>query len=371
MRIKWPIIILFLFFISAGIYLLWPLGSSDFNIKYNEKEIHDRLNFLSEKKIGKETNQPNIILITVDDLGMADVSLYDEGNTQTPNIDRLGAEGIVFENAYVTSPVCAPSRAALTTGRYQQRFGFEFTIHERYLRNRLEYFGFKYFIDSYPWEARWMTKVPNEAAIEQQGLPSSEITLAEILKKDGYQTGIIGKWHLGYDENHLPSNFGFDEQYGFFSSHSLYAPESIDGIVNQKIDADWTDPYIWSGQRNNEHAIFRNNKEIEENDYLTDRITDESIAFIEKKKQDPFFLWVSYNAPHTPLQAPLEYVNKFKHIEDPVKRIYAAMISNLDDNIGRLMAYLEDNELENSLIIFLLPRPIFSRLHFLLCQADQ
>ena len=352
MRIKNSLFIVIIFLVTLLAYLLWPLGSSNFAITHDQTAL-DQKNYYLNNNAEKHAKSPNIILITVDDLGMADVSLYGEGTIQTPNIDRLGAGGVVFENAYVTSPVCAPSRAALITGRYQQRFGFEFTIHERYLRNRLEYLGFKYFIDSYPWEARWATEVPDESAIQQQGLPSSEITLAEILKKHGYKTGIMGKWHLGYDEAHLPSRFGFDEQYGFFSSHSLYAYENTKGIVDQKIEADWTDPYIWSGQRNDEHGIYRNNKKIEEKGYLTDRITDESIAFIEKNKQEPFFLWVSYNAPHTPLQAPQEYINRYKNIDDPVKRIYAAMIHNLDDNIGRLMKYIEDNNLDNSLIFLI------------------
>jgi arylsulfatase A-like enzyme len=263
----------------------------------------------------------------VDDLGMADVSLYGEGDMSTPNIDRLGQQGVVFENAYVTSPVCAPSRAALITGRYQQRFGFEFTMHERYLRNRLEYLGFRYFVDSDPWEAKWTNKVPDEDNIHNQGLPLSEITIANVLKRQGYQTGVIGKWHLGWSEEKRPSAFGFDEQYGFFMSHSLYAPEGTDGMIDQKNEGDWTDPYIWGGQRIGPCAIYRNYVEIEETGYLTDRITDESIDFVNTHKEEPFFLWASYNVPHTPLQAPKEYVYKFLHIEDPIKRIYRAMIS--------------------------------------------
>lgn len=147
---------------------------------------------------------------------MADCSLYGEGDIKTPNIDKLGKQGIVFENAYVTSPVCAPSRAAIITGRYQHRFGFEFTIHERYLKNRIEYLGFRYLIDSEPWEAKWMSEVPNSKAIDEQGLPNSEITLAEVLQQKGYQTGLVGKWHLGWSNEKLPSEFCFEQQYGFY-----------------------------------------------------------------------------------------------------------------------------------------------------------
>jgi len=349
-RKKFIIILLVLLPILA--FLLWPLSSADFAIREDPVSLEEKKTILNSITGSRDTNLPNIILITVDDLGMADVSLYDEGDISTPNIDLLGEQGVVFENAYVTSPVCAPSRAALITGRYQHRFGFEFTMHERYLKNRLEYFGFKYFIDSDPWEPKWAGKVPGKDAIHKQGLPVSEISLADVVKRIGYRTGIIGKWHLGWSEEKRPSAFGFDEQYGFFMSHSLYSPEGTDGIVDQKIEGDWTDPYIWSGQRIGPCAIYRNYVEIEEKGYLTDRITDESFAFIKRHKEEPFFLWVSYNAPHTPLQAPKEYVKKFKHIKDPVKRVYRAMISKLDDEIGRFMAFLSDYNLEKNTLVF-------------------
>jgi len=350
-----PLVLLFLLFILPVIpVLIYPMASSDFKIEIEDAALESKSDFLQATSQNPDTRRPNIILITVDDLGMADCSLYGEGDISTPNIERLGSEGIIFENAYVTSPVCAPSRAAMITGRYQHRFGFEFTMHERYLKNRLEYLGFRYFVNSDPWVAKWTNSVPDAEAIHKQGLPLSEITLAEILKKHGYQTGIMGKWHLGWSKEKQPAAFGFDEQYGFFMSHSLYAPEGADGIIDQKIEDDWTDPYIWSGQRNGPHAIYRNGVEIEEHGYLTDRITEESIEYMDKQKEHPFFLWISYSAPHTPLQAPRAYVEKFAGIEDPVKRVYRAMISNLDDNIGRLTEYLHDQNLvDNSLIFFI------------------
>lgn len=354
MHIKLPVFALIMLLAVVLAYLFWPLASKEFAIQYDNQAVFEKEEFLSQSFIKDSLSRPNIVLITVDDLGIADCSLYGEGNIQTPNIDRLGEEGVVFENAYTTSPVCAPSRAALITGRYQQRYGFEYTIHERYLSNRLEYLGFNYFIDSYPWKPRWVNAVPSQDEIEKQGLPASEITLAEYLKKAGYATGIVGKWHLGYDKEHVPSNFGFDEQFGFFSSHTLYAYEGTPGIVDQKIEADWTDPFIWSGQREDEHAIFKNNVEIREEKYLTDRITEESIAFMEKEKEAPFFIWISYNAPHTPLQAPQEYLDMHQDISDPIKRIYAAMIHSLDDNIGKVMSYLTKNGLdENTLVFFI------------------
>jgi arylsulfatase A-like enzyme len=216
----------------------------------------------------------------------------------------------------------------------------------------MEYLGFKYVINSDPWVPRWMSKVPDEESILQQGLPVSELTLAEILKKHGYRTGITGKWHLGWVDEKKPNALGFDEQYGFFHSHSLYVPEGTPGYVDQKIDGDWTDPHIWSGQRNGNHAIHRNGVEVEEPCYLTDRITEESIGFMERHAGQPFFLWASYSAPHTPLQAPESYVKRFMHIDDPVKRVYRAMIANLDDNVGRLMEYLENSGLDEHTMVF-------------------
>jgi len=348
-----PHLLLLLFFLlSVLLVLLYPMASADFRIEADPAARHSKSGFLQPIKHTPDSTRPNILLITVDDLGMADCSLYGEGDISTPNIEQLGAEGIIFDNAYTTSPVCAPSRAAMITGRYQHRFGFEFTMHERYLKNRLEYLGFRYLVNSEPWVAKWMSSVPDADAIHNQGLPLSEITLAEILKKHGYHTGIMGKWHLGWSKEKQPAAFGFDEQYGFFTSHSLYSPEGTEGIIDQKIDADWTDSYIWSGQRNGPHAIYRNGIEIKENGYLTDRITDESIAYMNEHKEHPFFLWISYSAPHTPLQAPREYVVQFGNIEDPVKRVYRAMISNLDDNIGRLIEYLDDQNLADKSIIF-------------------
>ena len=146
---KKKILIILLLVVPLFAYLLWPLQSEKWKIREDLKAVEEKADILQSMSNNHGSDKPNIILITVDDLGMADVSLYGEGDIITPNIDKLGEQGVVFENAYVTSPVCAPSRAALITGRYQHRFGFEFTMHDRYLKNRLEYVGFKYFIVSF------------------------------------------------------------------------------------------------------------------------------------------------------------------------------------------------------------------------------
>ena len=343
-----------LLLIIAGAYLFWPLDSENFQIQVDQEKLASKQTFLKQIKTPASDSLPNILLIIVDDLGMADLSLYGEGYPNTPHIDALGNEGVVFQNAYVTSPVCSPSRAAIFTGRYPQRFGFEYQMHDRYLRNRLEYFGFKLFVDSAPWIPKWMSEVPDKTAIDQQGIPPSEITLPDLMKARGYRTGLVGKWHLGSDQDRSPCNFSFDYQFGFYASHSLYAYEQTHGIHDQKVPGDFTDPHIWSGQRDGPYAIYQNCEEIRVEEYLTDRFTDEAIKFISETDQDPFFLTLSYNAPHTPLQAPQSDMDRFDHIEDPIKRTYYAMIANLDDNIGRLMDHLRINELDSSTAIFLI-----------------
>jgi arylsulfatase A-like enzyme len=347
-----------LFFISVIIlslagYLLLPLSSNEFEIKWDQSMIEAKRNFLLYQPVQQnQTKRPNIILILVDDLGKTDITLYGEGKVNTPHIDELGAEGVVFDQAYVTSSVCSPSRAAIMTGRYPQRFGFTYQMHEFYLANRLQYFGYKYLIDSDPWLPRGLEPVPNEEMARKQGLPPSEITLPELLKKEGYTTALIGKWHLGVHENNKPCNFGFDYQYGFYASHSLYDDEDDPDIVNVKIKEDFSDAYIWKGQRDGPHAIYRNCNEIEEKEYLTNAITRECKDFIKSNIDTSFFLIASYNAPHTPLQATKTYVNKFSHISDPVKRVYYAMIANLDDAIGELTAYLKELDIDDETIIF-------------------
>jgi arylsulfatase A-like enzyme len=341
--------------ITMIVYLLWPLTSDRFIIKWDRELITSKKNFLQYHKVRQSDKQlPNILLIIADDLGKTDITLYGEGKVATPHIDRLGREGVVFQQAYVASPVCSPSRAAILTGRYPQRFGFTYQMHEFYLTNRLMHHGYRLFIDSTPWKPRNVEHVPSEKMAEKQGLPPTEITLPELLKKEGYRTAMVGKWHLGSHKQNTPCNFGFDYQYGFYASHSLYAEEDKPGIINQRIKNDFSDKYIWKGQRNGPHAIFRNCEQIQEKEYLTNAITRECISFIGENKDTTFFLIASYNAPHTPLQAPEENVEQFGHIQDPVKKVYYAMIRSLDDAIGELVSYIGNQGLlENTFIFFI------------------
>ena len=340
--------------VPLAAWLFWPLTSDTWRIETDDKRWEAKQRYL-RNGIEPDSSSPNVLLIIVDDLSIADVTLYDEdAPVETPNLNSLAEQGVKFNNAYVTHSICSPSRAAILTGRYPQRFGFEHQMHDRYLKNRMEYFGFKYFVDSDPWVPQWPGSYPDEEAMSKQGLPQSEITLAELMKTVGYATGLIGKWHLGNADFNQPCNMGFDEFYGFNASHSLYAPEGTPGIVDQKIDGDWTDPYIWSGQRNGPHAITRDCNATPDDLYLTFRIANESKAFIDRHREGPFFLVSSFNAPHTPLQAPQEYVDMYNHIDDPVKRVHYAMIKCLDDAIGDLIQHLESSGLVDNTLIFMI-----------------
>jgi arylsulfatase A-like enzyme len=346
-----PVIIL----VALLAYLLWPLQSEEHDLEWDQAMLAGKQAYL-EKPAQPSDSVPNVLIIMVDDLSVADIDLYDEAApVKTPEMNRLAQDGVLFNNAYVTSPVCSPSRAAIITGRYPQRFGYQFQMHDRYLKNRLEYLGFKFFINSDPWVPQWKESVPTAEAIGKQGLPPSEITIAELMQRQGYATGLVGKWHLGVNKENLPCALGFDEFWGFYESHSLYAPEDTPGIVDQKIDDDWTDPYIWSGQRNGPHAIHVNCEEqVEENGYLTFRIAEESIEFMSNHTDQPFFLWTSFNAPHTPLQAPQAYVDKYMHVEDPVKRVHYAMIDALDKSVGSILDYLDEAGLSDNTMVILI-----------------
>ena len=343
--------------LAAGlaIYLLWPLKTDDFKISWDLAAIEKKRQILAAIEPARaQDSLPNILLIVADDLGVNDISFYGNGKVRTPHIDGIGRNGVAFNQAYTASPLCSPSRASMLTGRYPQRFGFEFQMHDRYLANRLEYYGFKYFINSEFWKPMPMEKVPRDQDIKRQGLPPSEITIAELLKARGYVTAITGKWHTGTSEENLPLNLGFDYQYGFCDAHTLYAPVGTAGITDQRIEKDFTDKYNWKLGRTGWHGIFRNGERTEEPEHLTDAITRESIEFIRQNKDHPFFLMAAYNAPHTPLQAPDRYVEMYNDEPDPVKRVYYAMIKQLDDNIGRLLDELANQGLlENTLIVFL------------------
>ena len=299
-----------------------------------------------------EDSLPNILIILVDDLGKYDISTYNPDGVPTPAIDQLASQGIRFTRAYATSSVCSPSRASMLTGRYQQRFGYERQPMNRYARNKLEYWFVDHFIDTYPMQLNGIMSSPPKKEIAMQGIPESEILLPELLKKRGYHTAIFGKWHLGQHKQFLPTNRGFDEQYGFYEAFTLFAPEDDPDIINYRHDY-YANKHIWSQGRKGSCAIRENEQVIEEDDYLTFAIANKVCNFLDQKGNDPFFLYVPFNAPHTPFQVPREYYDRFSHISDNNKRVYYGMISALDDAIAQITAKLEELNLTRStLIIF-------------------
>lgn len=339
---------------AAGLaFGLWPLSSDRWNITVDEDLMAGKRDYLAA--IASDTARlPNIVIILADDLGKTDISLYGEPPITTPNIDAVGHRGITFTEGYITSPICAPSRAALLTGRYQQRFGFEYQPHDRYPKNRLEMFVYRNFIARGDWLVAEQTEFPPFDQVVRNGMPPSEILLSEILAARGYATGIFGKWHLGAGDHAIPSNRGFGTQYGFYEAYSLYmADTSHPEVVNQR-HTDFSDPFIWGKGRSGTCAIRLNDEVIDEKYYLTDRIAEEANAFIRTHADRPFFLYVPFLAPHTPFQATRAYYDRLTHIEDRNKRVYNAMIMQLDDAVGSIISQLESLHLtENTLIVFL------------------
>ncbi len=259
-------------------------------------------------------SNPNVILIVTDDQGYADVGFNGSSDIPTPHLDRIAKNGVVFSQGYVSYAVCAPSRAGLITGRYQDRFG--------YSRNPL----YK----------------PFDSTI---GLPLPEQTLPEYLQQAGYNTMGIGKWHLGVHEQFRPWKRGFNQFFGFLGGGHRYFPNEYD-IANQDSAKNEAQSY--------RTKLIRNETVVEESDYLTDVFSREAVSFVEKNKDHPFFLYLAYNAPHAPLQATPKYLNRFEQIKDTKRKTYAAMVSAVDDGVGAILNKLEELHLtENTIVIFL------------------
>ena len=353
---KWKILIPVLA-AAAGLlaFGLFPLSTRRWDFEFDREKILYKQNFLSEiSGAPLRTEEPpvNILLITADDLGKTDISLYGGTAVDTPNMDSIGHDGVTFTEAYSTSPICSPSRAGMITGRYQQRYGYEVQPQNRYGRNRLELFVVEHFIDTGGWFLTENRGTPRKSQVEKQGLPPSEITLGELLGNYGYSTGITGKWHLGFEEDFVPNNRGFDYQYGFYEAFSLFSPVDDPDIVHHRHDY-FASKHIWKQERTGSCAIRRNDRVIEEPEYLTFRIAEEANEFLDRHGEEPFFLYVPFSAPHTPFQAPKEYVDLYSHVEDRNKRVYYAMIKALDDAVGSILETVTRLGLdENTLILF-------------------
>jgi arylsulfatase A-like enzyme len=241
-----------------------------------------------------QSRKPNILLVIADDFGWADVGPQGNADIPTPNIDSIARTGVRFTNGYVSCPVCSPTRAGLITGRYQQRFGHEFNPG------------------------------PAQEASSEFGLPLSETTLAQRMKELGYTTGMVGKWHLGYERQFHPMKRGFDEYFGFLGGAHSY--------VNARADS--------------RNPILRGTEPVDEKDYLTDAFTREAVAFLNRKRNDPYFLYLAYNAVHGPMEpAPERYSSRFSNIADPRRRTLAGMMTALDEGIGRVLKAAGDDTL--------------------------
>lgn len=264
-----------------------------------------------------KADKPNLVIVLTDDQGYADVGFNGCTDIPTPNIDRIAAEGVRFSDGYVSFPVCGPSRAGLLTGRYQDRFGFT-------------------------------TNPTIDPANPEAGIPLDEKNMAEVLKPAGYSSAIIGKWHMGSHEVHHPLNRGFDHFFGFLSGGHNYFPSEYTINDLSEVTGQWE----WYRTR-----LVKDYERVDvEGDYLTDILTDAAVAFVDAKAADdrPFMLYLAYNAPHTPLQSTEKYLSRFDHIEDSKRRTYAAMVSCVDDGVGRVMDALRRHGLEEDTLVFFL-----------------
>ncbi len=298
----------------------------------------------------RTSDKPNVIVILVDDLGFNEVSSYGggmaKGKFKTPNIDQLAADGVLCTNGYSTTAVCSPSRASLLTGRYSSRFGYEFTPTAK---------GFGRFIARFHDGAEppyIYNKEVDDALppVEEMGLPTSEITIAEMLKPQGYHSVHVGKWHLGGTEKFMPTKHGFDESL-WMESGGMFLPEDDPNVVNAKLDFDPIDKFLWA---NLPYAVkFNDSPRFHPKGFLTDYFTDEAVKVIEKNKNHPFFLYLAYWAVHTPLQATKEDYDKLAYIEDHTERVQAAMVLAVDRGVGKVRQALKDNGiLDNTIIVF-------------------
>ena len=300
--------------------------------------------------VASEDERPNIILILADDMGYNDISMHNggaaDGSLKTTNIDSLAESGIFFSRGYAANATCAPSRASIMTGKYPTRFGYEFTPVPATGRLIMSWLAEE---DDAVLKARIDNEVArNLPPLWEQGMPTEQITIAEVLRDSGYYTAHIGKWHLGHANGMDPLSQGFEDSLSLVGP--LYAPEDDPEIVNAKFDTG-IDRMIWGmGQysaRFNEGELFAPDK------YVTDYYTDEALKVIEKNKNRPFFLYFSHWAVHNPLQALRSDVEQMSHMAGHNLQVYSGMIAALDRSVGKVVAKLKELEIHGkTLIIF-------------------
>jgi len=299
------------------------------------------LGVLVPVSVSAQPQQPNIVVLLADDLGYGELGCQGNPEIPTPSIDSIAQSGVRCTAAYVTAPNCSPSRAGLLTGRTPTRFGYEFN----------------------PIGAN------NEDPAH--GLPTRQITLAEALHDAGYTTGVIGKWHLGGTAAFHPLRHGFDEFFGFTHEGHFFVPPPWKGVTTmlRRKALPGSGKGRWVGGRglvytdhmghdepayDANNPIIRGGQPVVETAYLTDAFTREAVDFIKRHDDKPFFLYLAYNAVHSPLQGPDASMAKFAHIDDLHRRIFAAMLSNLDDSVGQVLEQLRRSGLEDNTLVFFL-----------------
>ncbi len=274
----------------------------------------------SSIEIPKVSSKPNILMILCDDLGYSDVGFNGSKDIPTPNLDMLAKNGTILTDAYVAHPFCGPSRASLMTGRYAHKIGAQFNLP------------------------------PNSGETIKKGIDINEIFISKVLQDAGYYTGIVGKWHLGASTGYHPSERGFNDFYGFLGGGHNYHPKQFKAAYKKQKDRGRE--IIWDYL----HPLEHNGKVVDETEYVTDGLSREAVRFIGEaadKKDNPFFLYLSYNAPHTPLEAKEEDLKLFEHIKDKKRKTYAAMVYAVDRGIKKIVDELKaTGQYGNTLIIF-------------------
>jgi arylsulfatase A-like enzyme len=295
---------------------------------------------------------PNVIVILADDLGYNDITLNGGGvaggAVPTPNINSIAHDGVTFTNGYAGNATCAPSRAAIMTGRYGTRFGFEFTPAPVQFERLIATFNTSGDAPKPIWHA---DLVDAEPPYTDMIVPASEIMIPAMLKTKGYHTVFLGKWHLGETDVARPDHRDFDEALGFLAGGSMYARPGDPSVEESRQDFDPIDRFIWA---NLPFAVTWNgSRRFYPNEYMTDYLGDHAVKAIHANRNRPFFMYLAFNAPHTPLQALKSDYDALPQIKDHRLRVYGAMIRALDRNVGHVLAALKAEGLEkNTLVVF-------------------
>lgn len=262
---------------------------------------------LAAAQAGEPARKPNVLVIVADDLGYADIGVHGGKSVPTPNIDALAARGVRCSNGYVSAPYCSPSRAGFLTGKCQTRFGHEFN--------------------------------PHIGVVKNLGLPLDQRTIADRLRDAGYATGLVGKWHQGFDAAHHPQSRGFDDYFGFLvGGHNHLLHKDAESVF---------------GSAYSFNRIYRN-REIQKLDgYTTDLFTDEALAFMDRHGDKPWFVYLAYNAVHTPLEVLEKYGRRVPAVvTDPDRRGYLSLLIGLDDAVGRLIQRLRKSGQDKNTLVF-------------------